>query len=555
MYHLIRAIVAVLGVPFACWQLTSRILWPEMLGWCAPAYQKHGWFFLSLMVWTIVAAVVLHSAAKVRLSKVILGGILVMVIILVAWALAWKIPLCRRARVRQAYLILVAIAEMGKTEDERNMVDRIEEGVHGCLHRIPEFAMERLCHIFRGGIKGKEKIDDVAEEVHPAILIYGWRDEQETHTRLRLDVARLRLDEITDQIRRQHLLILEKYKEENAWAMALPVSPEFVLRFLGEHERQESVIVSKVMSICEECTVLLASGLAFHMNGHHDTAQLFFEKAIQQCPEPGLSGTYSAIEYAAQGYLDETIDQLKRASQANPDRMVAWETLADLQLLAGHYAEAQASLETLVRYLPDDATARYKLGYAHFAQGETEEAIAAWEIGFNLNPDLITRDHLEKNVRFALEILEVEADPTLEPKLEFIVIVIGYNNLGDRLYQSSLFAEASRANNALLIESIARAIPLPEKVEAQVRQKLAFSYVRQHRWTEAEQALKPLGWSLRDYLMLSPSVQQRYKDIYGLELWEDLRTRYETELPTEVQPVPHAMWPEPFVQPMPIIVW
>lgn len=543
--------LAFLGTPIACSQVASQI-WPELL-YCAPAYQKYATWFLSGIVWVLVGAAALYIFFKVGVKTAVGIGVTLSIVIVVIWIAVWKVPEYKRQKVRQTHPIYILVAEFGETKDERNMVNLIRRGIKDELRTLREFAMESLCRIIPPGEQGEDGVKDVISKIQPAILVYGWLDKEGAHALFRPDVDKLRLDEIADETRASHLRILVEYKEKNARAMALPITPEFVCRFLDPQERVDIVIESKMPSICRQCTVLYTSGLGFHMVGKHGIAVLFFKKATELCPEPELPGTFSAIEYAAKGYLGPSIDALKRVVQSNPDRPVAWETLADLQLITGRYAGAQMTLETLAEYLPDNAIVRYNLGYAYFAQGKTQEAIAAWETALELSPDLRTKADLNMGLEFAQETLKWETDPDLQRWVELGLMLKGYNNLGDRLYQRNLFAQASEVYSALLSKCIEHRAVVSEDFEAQVRQELAFSYVRQHKWVEAEKGLEPIGWQLRDYLRIPSHVQERYKELYGVELWEDLRMHYETQLPPGVQPLPEIMMLERFPQP-PLII-
>src|SRR5579883_922493 len=82
-------------------------------------------------------------------------------------------------------------------------------------------------------------------------------------------------------------------------------------------------------------------------------------------------------------------ERMCRARLADTDDAEAWTLLADIQLATGRAPEAAATLERLVRALPQDASARRRLGGTLLALGRPGEAIPTLRQAIALDPSSV----------------------------------------------------------------------------------------------------------------------------------------------------------------------
>lgn len=189
-----------------------------------------------------------------------------------------------------------------------------------------------------------------------------------------LDVARIRVEETPDQaaydpnddtLREAALKLQEGLraptveKEEAIWT-------EIIEKYEGLQGDWVPEIVGRTYG---------NRGNARSRQGKFETALADYEKAIELCPwsvEPVLN---RGVLYENTGQLMLAERDYRLVLQANPEDPVGWNNLGNVQMGAGNFTEALASLDRATRLSPEFAFAAANHSLAQFELGERNLAI------------------------------------------------------------------------------------------------------------------------------------------------------------------------------------
>jgi tetratricopeptide (TPR) repeat protein len=120
-------------------------------------------------------------------------------------------------------------------------------------------------------------------------------------------------------------------------------------------------------------------GLAYSKLGAREEALNCSRKAVALDPEVGKYWQQLAmghLENGAQQANPAAREALERTVEEQPQDKIAWLLLAEQQILARQFAEAERSLLDVIKLEPDYAPASYLLGYVKIQRGEFAEAEA-----------------------------------------------------------------------------------------------------------------------------------------------------------------------------------
>jgi TolB-like protein/Flp pilus assembly protein TadD len=120
-----------------------------------------------------------------------------------------------------------------------------------------------------------------------------------------------------------------------------------------------------------------ALGLAYSIEGRHAEAEGIFRKVLAMNPNYALPHHWYALALEMQGRLDDALAEMGRATELDPLSGIALISLARLQMQAGRYTEALATLDRVQFLLPDRAAASGNRALCLLGLGRPEEAAAA----------------------------------------------------------------------------------------------------------------------------------------------------------------------------------
>ena len=131
----------------------------------------------------------------------------------------------------------------------------------------------------------------------------------------------------------------------------------------------------------------------------HDEALTAWRRALAQAPEPGaafsLHTSMGRAEWAKTGSADAAARHYERALAINPRDATALGNLASLRIAQQRHQDALALFQRALEQAPDAAGLHAGRGYALYAVGQADAAIASLERALALDPGLDeARSHL-----------------------------------------------------------------------------------------------------------------------------------------------------------------
>jgi len=129
--------------------------------------------------------------------------------------------------------------------------------------------------------------------------------------------------------------------------------------------------------------------LAYERLDRDDDAERMYQRAIEL--RPTFWGHYAdkGIFYLNHGRLDEAADLFRMVIQLHPDGDVGYLDLAAAHMLSGRYTDAEPLLRAAIKINPSHQ-AWNNLGVVHYANGNFEEAAAAWREAIGLGTGDVT---------------------------------------------------------------------------------------------------------------------------------------------------------------------
>jgi protein O-mannosyl-transferase len=201
---------------------------------------------------------------------------------------------------------------------------------------------------------------------------------------------------------------VEQLPRAVAWLK--PVAGAMLLLTLGVLSFHQSSIYVEEASLWQDtlaknpkCWMAYCNlGVSFAAQGRLDEAIQQYERALDLEPDFPEAHSNLANELAAQGKRDEAIAHYERALQLEPRYLDAHNNLAVQLARQGRLAEAIPHWERALQIKPDYTEAEYNLGRALAQQGKTAEAIHHFEQALRLAPDP-TNPALVADLRAQLE--------------------------------------------------------------------------------------------------------------------------------------------------------
>ena len=159
-----------------------------------------------------------------------------------------------------------------------------------------------------------------------------------------------------------------------------------------------------------DATIHNQFGLTLLRLGHHEEAEVEFERAVQLKPDFADAAYNLGQANLALGRHDEAVYRFGQALAARPQYPAALMALGDTQAILGRHGEAQSAYEKLLQIEPDNAAARMGYGTIMKQLGRFAEARGAFERAVALSP---------KTAAYHRALAETEAfhdgDPRLRP--------------------------------------------------------------------------------------------------------------------------------------------
>ena len=120
-------------------------------------------------------------------------------------------------------------------------------------------------------------------------------------------------------------------------------------------------------------------GIHFTLTGEYDRAARAFEEVLRDEPRNGRAWSYLGIAYAHLGRGADAEAALSRSLGLLPTNGEAWFHLGVSRGLRGVWGEAATAFRRAVAYLPEDLVAWHRLGVALSESGDEEGAETAFE--------------------------------------------------------------------------------------------------------------------------------------------------------------------------------
>jgi Flp pilus assembly protein TadD len=143
-------------------------------------------------------------------------------------------------------------------------------------------------------------------------------------------------------------------------------------------------------------------GIHFFLRREYREAARYFQEAVRESPADGVAWSYLGIALSHLGRAAEAEAALARAIALSPQNAEAWFHLGVARSLREEWAEAASAYRHAVALSPDDMVAWHRLGVALAESGEEVAASAAFERALVLSrevgepgvaPPLSTRIH------------------------------------------------------------------------------------------------------------------------------------------------------------------
>jgi protein O-mannosyl-transferase len=140
-------------------------------------------------------------------------------------------------------------------------------------------------------------------------------------------------------------------------------------------------------------------GNAYYFSQRPEQALAAWQEAVRLNPAHALSRYNFAFVLAEQGHAEEALEQFYALADLQPGQTDAWLEIAELQMAAGRFAEAQAALDTCAQLNPSLPDTDYLRARWHALQDQPASALdalqAALEKGLRVQQLYLTDPHFD----------------------------------------------------------------------------------------------------------------------------------------------------------------
>lgn len=136
----------------------------------------------------------------------------------------------------------------------------------------------------------------------------------------------------------------------------------------------------------------IQAGLSFLRERNYRDAQTALKGAVWEDTEDGPAQMLYGVSLLANGDVVPASKAIRRGLEAMPEFKSSWARLADLVPDAGERDRIAADIEGRLKATPEDANARFLMGWILFSTGEPAKAGEHWK----LLPDDLLRGRLLK---------------------------------------------------------------------------------------------------------------------------------------------------------------
>lgn len=149
--------------------------------------------------------------------------------------------------------------------------------------------------------------------------------------------------------------------------------------------------------------LLYMRGVALERAGRWPEAEKDLTRALKQQPEEPELLNYLGYTWIDRGErLDEALDMVRRASEANPRSGAMVDSLGWAHYRLGNYKEAVEKLERAAELEPSDPEINHHLGDAYWRVGRRLEAQFQWNKVLTLEPNAATKAAVESKLKSGL---------------------------------------------------------------------------------------------------------------------------------------------------------
>jgi len=149
--------------------------------------------------------------------------------------------------------------------------------------------------------------------------------------------------------------------------------------------------------------LLYMRGVALERAGRWPDAEKDLVRALAQQPDEPELLNYLGYTWIDRGErLDEALDMVRRASEANPNSGAMVDSLGWAHYRLGNYKTAVEKLELAVELEPADPEINNHLGDAYWRVGRRREARFQWERVLTLEPNAATKAAVETKLKSGL---------------------------------------------------------------------------------------------------------------------------------------------------------
>lgn len=149
--------------------------------------------------------------------------------------------------------------------------------------------------------------------------------------------------------------------------------------------------------------LLYMRGVALERAGRWPEAEQDLTRALKEQPEEPELLNYLGYTWIDRGErLDEALDMVRRASEANPRSGAMVDSLGWAYYRLGDYKEAVEKLERAAELEPSDPEINHHLGDAYWRVGRRLEAQFQWNKVLTLEPNAATKAAVETKIKSGL---------------------------------------------------------------------------------------------------------------------------------------------------------
>ena len=149
--------------------------------------------------------------------------------------------------------------------------------------------------------------------------------------------------------------------------------------------------------------LLYMRGVALERAGRWPEAEKDLVRALKEQPEEPELLNYLGYTWIDRGErLDEALDMVRRASEANPRSGAMVDSLGWAHYRLGDYKEAVEKLERAAELEPSDPEINHHLGDAYWRVGRRLEAQFQWNKVLTLEPNAATKAAVESKIKSGL---------------------------------------------------------------------------------------------------------------------------------------------------------